>query len=88
MPINFNIGSFFDKFKNAATREMVTRQLIADSIEKIAGVKLDLKSIELKNKIIRIQTSPAAKNHIFMKKESILTDIKTQLSSFIVADIQ
>ncbi len=88
MPINFNIGGFFDKFKNAALKEMGTRQIIVDSIEKIAGVKLDLKEIEMKNKIIRIQGGPAARNHIFMKKEVILAEIRTQLPGFIVSDLQ
>ena len=88
MPINFNIGSFFDKFKNAATREMATRQHIIDVIEKNSGVKLEPKSIELKNKIVRFQASPAAKNHIFTKKDSILKDIKAALPGFLISDIQ
>lgn len=86
--INFNIGTFFDKFRNAAQREMLTRQIIADSIEKNTGVRLDLKEIELKNKIIRIRTGPAAKNQIFMKKEVIIGDILKQLPGFIVSDLQ
>jgi hypothetical protein len=85
--LDFNIGSFFDKFKNAALQEMQTRELMVRSIEKNTGVKLDIKEVELKNKIIRIKASPAAKNHIFMKKETILGDIRSQLGGYIIDDI-
>ena len=86
--IQFNIGNFFDKFKNTALKEMRIRQTIADSIEKNAGVKIDLKEISLKDKIIRINASPAAKNHIFMKKEAILASVKNDLPGFIVSDLR
>ncbi len=86
--IQFNVGNFFDKFTNAALNEMRIRQTIVDSIEKNTGVKLDLKEVEFKNKIIRIKASPAARNHIFMKKEAILADMKTTFPGFIVSDLQ
>jgi hypothetical protein len=88
MPINFNIGSFFDKFKNAALTEMRLRQIIVDSVEKNTSIKLDLKDVAFKNKIIRIQASPVAKSQIFMKKESILLDVRTALPGFIASDLQ
>lgn len=86
--INFNIGTFFDKFKNAALKEMHTRQIIADSIEKNAGVKLNLKEIELKNKIIMVRANPAAKSQMFMKKEAIMAEVKAKLPGFIVSDLR
>ena len=86
--INFNIGDFFDKFKNAAGKEMQLRQIIVDSVEKNTGVRLDIKDVVLKNKIIRIQAGSGAKNHIFMKKELILNDIKSKLPGFSVSDLQ
>lgn len=86
--IQFNVGNFFDKFKNTALKEMKIRQIIADSIEKNTGIKLELKEIELKNKIIRIKASPAVRNSIFIKKEAILNAIKTELPGFIITDFQ
>jgi len=92
MPINFNIGGFFDKFKNAELKEIGLRQIIVDVIAKNTGAKLDIKEIALKNKIIRIQggsaVNPALRNQIFMKKELILSEIRAQLPGFIVSDLQ
>jgi hypothetical protein len=88
MSLDFNISSFFDKFKNAALKEMGLRQVIVDSVDKITSIKIDAKNVELKNKIIRIQTNPTVKNHIFMKKELILADIREKLPNFIVTDLQ
>ena len=89
-----NIGSFFEKFKNATLKEMLLRQSVIDAVfaninPQIAkAIKIELKDVELKNKIIRIRVSAIFKNEIFMKKTSILNAIKDKNPSLTIIDLQ
>jgi cystathionine beta-lyase family protein involved in aluminum resistance len=91
-----SIGTFFDKFKNAAGKEIALRQSVIDAINKnISAVadgsvdlRLNLKDIDIRNKIIRIRSSPALKNQIFIKKESILKSIRETNPQTIITDVQ
>lgn len=86
--IDFNISSFFGKFKNAELKEIEFRRIVVDSFKKNAGVEVRPGDIQFKNKIIRVQANPSIKNHIFIKKELILSEIKSQLPHFVILDIQ
>ena len=68
-----NIGSFFEKFKNATLKEMMLRQSVIDAVfaninPQIAkAIKIELKDVELKNKIIKIgQDSLANEIHFLI----------------------
>ena len=63
----FNIGSFFEKFQNAALREMKKRDVVARAIEKTVGAIVETKDISFNNKTIQINGMPGLKNQIFMK---------------------
>jgi hypothetical protein len=84
----FNIGSFFEKFNNAALREMKTRQIIADSIQAATGVVVESKNITFRNKVVTIQANPAEKSQIFIKKESVISNIKNKLPGIIISDLR
>jgi len=89
-----NIGSFFEKFKNATLKEMMLRQSVIDAVfanvnPQIAkAIKIELKDVELKNKIIRIRVSAIFKNEIFIKKTLILNAIKEKNPNQIIIDLQ
>jgi hypothetical protein len=82
------IGNFFDKFRNVALKEVVFRETISEIVKKNTGSGIDIKDITYSNKIIRLKTSPAMKNQIFIKKEKILEDIKATITNYIVIDLQ
>jgi hypothetical protein len=84
----FNISSFFDKFKNVALKEFSIRERILVTIKDHTGVSIDIKDIEFTNKIIRIKASPAAKSHIFIKKQTILDELKKSMPDMIIVDLQ
>jgi len=92
-----SISTFFDKFKDAAGKEIALRQSVITVIKKhitIIGndpinIGLDVKDIDIRNKIIRIKhINPALKNQIFIKKESILKNIREENPQAIIIDIQ
>ena len=84
----FNIGNYFDKVKNIAFKEFSIRDKILSIIKTHTGVVLEMKDIEIINKIVRVKASPSAKSHIFIKKQAILEDIRKSLPSMIVTDLQ
>jgi hypothetical protein len=92
-----SISTFFDKFKDIAGKEIALRQSVIDAIKKhviITGNTsvdsgLNLKDIDIRNKIIRVNhINPALKNQIFIKKESILKSIRETNPQAIISDIQ
>jgi hypothetical protein len=84
----FNIGSFFEKFNNAALKEIKKRDVVARAIEKTVGAVVDVKDISFNNKIVQINGAPGLKNQIFMKKEAILSIVRAELPSLIITDLR
>ncbi len=73
----FNIQKYLEKFsKNVASSEIQTKQII-DIIKKETDILVVLNNIEIKNNIIYIKISPAAKNKIFIFKNKIIDAINS-----------
>jgi hypothetical protein len=83
-----SISTFFDKFKDAAGKEIALRQSVITAIKIHIPTELLIKDISIRNKIVRIQAGPALKNQIFIKKESILKSIQEANPQAIITDIQ
>ena len=84
----FNIGSFFEKFNNAALKEIKKRDVVVKAIEKAVGVTIDVKDISFNNKTIQINAAPGLKSQLFMKKESILSMVRIGLPGLIITDLR
>jgi hypothetical protein len=84
----FNIGSFFEKFQNAAVKEVRRRDIVAKAVEKAVGATVDAGDISFNNKIIQIKGSPGLKNQIFMKKEAILSLVRAELPEAVIDDLR
>lgn len=69
------ISGFFDKFKNAALKELRKREIIVESIYKTTKQKIDIKDIEIKNAVILIKGNNSFKSELFLKKKMILDQI-------------
>lgn len=82
------IGSFFDKFKNAAAKEIYKYDIVADIIYKNTNQKIDLKDISIKNGILIIRGNQSFKSEIFLKKNKILEQISKKLINFNIIDIK
>ena len=74
----FNISNFLEKFsKNIQSNENDKRQIL-EIIKKQTGIELSNQSMEIKNYILYVNTSPAIKNKIFIYKKQILGEINNQ----------
>lgn len=71
---DFNISFFLEKFKNIKDPNE-DKAYISKIILEVAGVTVIEDSIQIKNKIVYIQTNSLYKSRIFIKKEEILKTI-------------
>ena len=84
----FNISSFLEKFsKNIKTTEIYKKQIL-EIIQKQTQWDLTSESIELKDYIIYVKSSPAVKNKIFIYKNDIIKEITTSISNIKIVDIK
>lgn len=83
-----NIGSFFEKFNNAALKEIKKREVVVRAIEKHTGATVDVKDISFNNKTVQINGGPGLKSQIFMKKQLILEMIQSDLPGVVVTDLR
>ncbi len=72
----FNIASYLDKFKDIGQGEKLLKQVIIEVVKEMIGVKIEAKSISMKNGELFLKVSPAIKNLIYIKKEAILSKLK------------
>jgi len=77
----FNIAQYLDKFKNFGKTDQEIKKTLVIIIEKVVGVEIDTKNIILKGGEIIIKASPAIKNSIYIKKETILKELKEKFDS-------
>jgi hypothetical protein len=74
----FNISGFLEKFKKFDHSKTLQNENIIRCIEKVIGVTVDKKNLEIKDGILRISGSPALRQEIFLKKEHLLPLIKAE----------
>lgn len=68
----FNIASYLEKFKNIGLGERLLKEAIRSSVKEVLNFDLETKNILVKNGEVIFKVSPAMKNTIFIKKDSIL----------------
>jgi hypothetical protein len=74
----FDISSFLKKFSIQIDSSEEKLEIVCAAIEKYTGVRLEKTHIEFKDGIIRIKTSPAIKNKIFIYKKAISEDMASR----------
>ncbi len=84
----FNIGSFLGKFNSVALKEIKKREVVMRAIEKTIGTQIDIKDISFNNKTIQINGGPGLKSQLFMKKEAILSQIRTELPNLVIDELR
>lgn len=82
------IGTFFEKFKSSAVKEIKKRVAISNILKKEIGEEIPIENISISNGVIKIKSSSMIKSQIFIKKIAILRVISTTLQGLFVKDIQ
>jgi len=82
------ISSFLDKFKKILFQKEEILVFISETIFKYTKFKIDPSKIKIKNTYIYIENSPIIKNEIFIYKNKILSDLKSEIKDFNFTDIK
>lgn len=81
-----NIGGYFEKIRAVYFKEVLRRELVARVIKESIKIDIDPEKITIKNGVVRIPSSGALKNELFLKKTALIKRINEQ-ADFIVTDI-
>ncbi len=71
----FNIGSFFERFKNHELEEISFRSAVVDSIKETLQYDIDFSLVSYSDATIFLKISPTAKSAIFLKKGELIEKI-------------
>ena len=81
------VKTFFDKFNNSAIKEIKRRTDITEIIKTESGVVIPIENISFVAKSIKLKLSSIEKNQVFIKKQKIISSIKTKLPNLNIDDI-
>jgi len=73
------ISFFLAKFKNLGLDDALAREAFIEIINKTLGVKLDQKSVRLKDGTFFVSAHPGIKSELFLKREKILESLSKTL---------
>ncbi len=72
-----DLSSFLDKFKKILTSESIQREKVALIIGEVLSVKIDPKSVVIKNGTAKIGGSSVFRNEIFLRHHTIMEKLKS-----------
>jgi len=84
-----DIASFLDRFNALKPPERYIAERVIDAVKHVCGITLRRAAISVRGKTVYINTSPAAKNEIMLRKSEILKNISREvLAGAAVTDIR
>lgn len=81
------LSQLLERFKGLKNTEKIKKELVADIFLK-NNIPINTKQILFVNKTIQIKTQPIIKTEIFLKKNSLLTQINKELKESGFLNIQ
>lgn len=82
------IRSFLERYSNLTPPDAIVRKVVSEKINEIISINVDIKKIKISRGIAFIQTSPGAKNKLFLKKQKVLSHVWETLGKKIPTDIR
>ncbi len=76
-----HIEKFLDRFKKLFAEEQTSYEIIAQTIAKHTGVKINTPMIKIKGSVIQIQGSPMLRNEVLMHTQAILADLALSIQN-------
>ncbi|MEK7227510.1 MAG: hypothetical protein AAB641_01300 [Patescibacteria group bacterium] len=71
-----NLSRLLERFSNILNRNTETKNTIIKIIKDKTNIELKSDRINLRNGVLEIESSPAAKNEIKLKEEFIVNELK------------
>jgi len=82
------ISFFLAKFKNLGLGDAAAKAAFTEVVEKILGVKLEPRSVNLKDGTFFVNANSAIKSELFLKRTKILADLALSLGSTKKRDVR
>jgi len=82
-----HIGGFLGRFLKIKNKVFLERNIFSESVYSVSGIKIQPEEIEIKDGTALVQSSPAVKNELFLKKAEILKHFNS-LSEEKIRDIR
>jgi len=70
------LDSLLNRILVALNKEKTFKKLVIETIKKETGIILDTKHVFIKDGVLEIDASPAVKNEIKLKEDSLKTELK------------
>lgn len=71
-----NISAYLKKFRATLFKGEESRRTVKEEIEKVVGVLLEERDVEIKGDTVFVNASPALKSELFLKKTALLKNIR------------
>ncbi len=81
------ISELIERFRNFQNKDQKTKDVLSSVIEKVTGIKIEVKNIKINGVVARIQTNQSTKIKILIKKEEILNETRLLVSNKTPRDI-
>lgn len=72
------LGDLLGRIKHSLDKDAETREVVSVCIREVAGFDVRLEDISIKNRTVRIQTTPAKRNEIKLKEAKLLSLIRVR----------
>lgn len=82
------IADLLARFKNLSNTEKAKKELVREVCRNIVGIDIPLDNISFSKNTIFIKTEPIIRTEIFLRKDSILNEIKKVESLSFLTNIQ
>ena len=73
------IKDLLSRFNNLLLSEELKINAVKNSLNKLVGIDIKPKEIEIKNNVVYLNIKPIYKNEIFIKKDKIILDLSKSL---------
>lgn len=85
----FNIAGFFKKIQNSHTKELFIRTIVIQAIKKFTQSDIPIESVSFNSSTIVLKNiSQSLRSIIFIKKQTIISEINSSQTIRIVTDIR
>ncbi len=76
-----SLNGFLLKFNTLLKTSRDSKKVALEVIQKVAGIELEDREIEIKRDVLCLYTNPVIKNEIYMRKALILSELTKTLGN-------
>lgn len=83
-----DVSGFLKRFTQLLQHKDYVVDVCIEVLESVAHVQVTKQDIRLKNKVLTTNISGAMKSQVFMRKNSVITEVNTRIGKTVLTDIR